>query len=100
MTLFEWDVSKAAINCRKHGINFEDAIQIFEDRFALVDPDRVEDGERRWRTIGTVQGAVVLLVAHTVTEEGYDEIIRIISARRATRKERTRYEQNRPKSYC
>jgi uncharacterized protein len=95
MILFEWDENKAAINRRKHGITFEDATQVFEDEFALMEQDRIEGGERRWRTIGMVAGVVVLLVAHTVREEGQDEIIRIISARRATRKERVRYEQNR-----
>jgi hypothetical protein len=93
MTLYEWDVSNAAINRRKHAITSEDAVQVF----ALTESDRVEDGEHRWRTVGMVQGVVVLLVAHTVTEEGHDEIVRIISARRATRKERNHYDQNRSK---
>jgi uncharacterized protein len=97
MILFEWDDRKAAINRRKHGISFEDATQVFEDEFALAEHDRIEDDESRWRTIGMVAGVVVLLVAHTVKEEADDEIIRIISARRATRKERKRYEQNRQK---
>ena len=57
----------------------------------------IEDGEQRWQTLGQVGGVTVLLVAHTFTEEGPDdapvEVIHIISARRATRKERMRYEQ-------
>lgn len=86
MILFEWDINKALSNHCKHGITF-----------AVAEQDRIEAGERRWRTIGMLEGVVVLLVAHTVREEGRDEIIRIVSARRATRKERNRYEQNRQK---
>ena len=50
-------------------------------------------GERRWRAIGLVEGVILLLVAHTVREEGQDEVIRLISARCADRKERKRYDQ-------
>ena len=95
MILFEWDERKAAANLRKHGIRFEEAAQVFFDEFALAAQDRIVDGEPRWQTIGMVEGILVLLVAHTVWDEGQDEVIRIISARRTTRKERTRYEQSR-----
>lgn len=97
MIRFEWDVKKAASNRRKHGVTFEDAMQVFDDPFALASQDRTEDGESRWQTIGMAEGVVILLVAHTIMESGQQEIIRIISARRATRKERTRYEQSRQK---
>jgi hypothetical protein len=93
--LFEWNEEKANSNRRKHGITFEDAMQVFDDPFALAAQDRIEDGELRWQTIGVVEEVLIVLVAHTLREERADEIIRIISARRATRKERTRYEQNR-----
>jgi len=65
------------------------------DPFAVVEQDRIENGERRWQTLGTVDGCLLLLVAHTVqnAEDGI-EVIRIISARRAEPKERKRYEQN------
>jgi uncharacterized DUF497 family protein len=95
MILFEWDAEKAKSNRRKHGIAFDDAMQVFDDPFAVAAPERIEHGELRWQTIGIVAGVVIVLVAHTVREEGMDEIIRIISARRATRKERARYEQSR-----
>jgi len=95
MILFEWDEAKAKSNERKHGITFEDAMQVFDDPFALATQDRIEGGERRWQTVGMVERMMIVTVAHTVREEGQDEIIRIISARRATRKERIRYEQNR-----
>ena len=61
----------------------------------LTEQDRVEGGELRWQTIGMVEGIVMLMIAHTVRDEGSDEIIRIISARRATRKECKRYDENR-----
>ncbi len=101
MIWFEWDERKAESNRLKHGITFDDAIEVFEDPFALSAPDRIEGGELRWTTIGMVEGFVIVFVAHTVRdEESADEVIRIISARRATRKERIRYEQNREKECC
>ena len=98
MVLFEWDEEKSRMNRLKHGVGFEEAVHVFDDPNALADQDRIEDGERRWQTVGLVGGFTVLLVAHTVREKGTDEIIRLISARRANRKERMRYEENRAKS--
>ncbi len=95
MILFEWDSAKAESNWRKHGVEFESARFVFSDPFALTEQDRVEGGERRWRTIGLVGGISVLFVAHTVGQRDEDEVIRIISARYATRKERIRYDENR-----
>jgi len=94
---FEWDPSKAAGNRRKHGVSFETAMRAFADPFALTDQDRIEGGERRWRTLGAVEGWLLLVVAHTIRDEDGDgrpvEIIRIISARAADPKERRRYAQ-------
>jgi uncharacterized DUF497 family protein len=95
MVRFEWDEAKAKSNLRKHGVRFEDAMLVFADPFALVQQDRSEGGELRWQTLGLVGDIVLLLVAHTVRDEERDEIIRIISARKAVRKERKRYDQNR-----
>jgi uncharacterized DUF497 family protein len=96
-TRFEWDPAKAAGNQRKHGVSFETAMRVFADPFALTIQDRIEGGEQRWQTLGTVAGRVLLLVAHTIRDSDEDgqpiEIIRIISARAADRKERRRYEQ-------
>lgn len=94
---FEWDAAKAEANRRKHGVSFEIAMLAFADPFALSEQDRIEGREMRWRTIGLVGGQVLLVVAHTVgedddREEGI-EVIRIISARKAERRERRRYEQ-------
>jgi len=93
---FEWDEAKDLSNRRKHGVSFEEASQVFLDpRYVSVE-DRVEGGERRWQTLGFVRGLLLLMVAHTLKEEEDDgtlvEVIRIISARPATRKERRRFE--------
>jgi uncharacterized protein len=93
---FEWDADKAAANVRKHGLSFEMAALVFADPFALALQDRFEGGEHRWQTIGAIQGELVVLVAHTVYDAGAEEVISIISARRADRKERKLYaEQSR-----
>jgi uncharacterized protein len=95
MVRFEWDSAKATLNKRKHSISFEIAVHAFEDPDALVEQDRIEYGERRWQTLGLVGGVLLMLVAHTVREDAGDEVIRIISARRANSKERLRYEKER-----
>jgi hypothetical protein len=95
MLRFEWDPAKARSNYRKHGVRFEDAMHVFEDAYALFEQDRSDEGEPRWRAIGLAGGVIVLLVVHTVREEGQDEVIRLISARQATRKERERYGETR-----
>ena len=92
---FEWDPAKAAGNLLKHRVAFDDAILVFSDPFALTTQDRIEGVERRWQTLGLAGGCLVLLVAHTVDVDDEDgtEVIRIISARVADRKERRRYEE-------
>jgi len=71
-------------------------VRAFADPFALVEQDRFENGEFRWQTVGLVEGRLLILVAHTIhDDEDGDEIIRIISARRAEPIERRRYDQNR-----
>jgi len=93
---FEWDESKNLSNQRKHGVSFEEACQVFRDPLYVSVQDRIEGGELRWQTLGMVEGLLLLTVAHTVEEELADgssvDVIRIISARPATRKERRRYE--------
>ncbi len=94
-TRFEWDPVKAGANLRKHGVSFEIAVRVSADPFALSEQDRIEGGEARWRTLGMVEGRVPPLVAHTFRDEDGEaiEVIRIISARAADRRERRRYEQ-------
>ena len=91
--MFTWDSTKNDSNRRKHGISFETAVLVFEDPLHLSRQDRFEQGEARWQTLGMAAGVVLLLVAHTWQDEGNgEEHIRIISARRANRQERTIYE--------
>ena len=94
-TRFEWDATKAHSNLQKHRVSFEIAARVFADPFAMVEQDRIEKGERRWQTLGMVDGCLLLLVAHTVQDdEDGTEVIRRISARRAEPKERKCYEKN------
>jgi len=90
---FVWDKRKSRSNWIKHKVSFETAVLVFEDPFALSVQDRVIEGERRWQTLGLVGDVVILLVAHTYDEEDGEEMIRIISARKATPHERKLYEQ-------
>jgi uncharacterized DUF497 family protein len=88
---FEWDESKDRRNRKKHGIGFETAFLVFDDPHSLSDLDRIVGDEERWQTIGTVD-LYVILVAHTWWEEDGEDVIRLISARRATSAERKAYE--------
>lgn len=90
---FEWDEPKNLSNQRKHGLSFEEAAQVFRDPMQVSFQDRIENGEERWQTLGLVRGVLLLLAAHTLREEGQaSTVVRIISARRATRQERRLYE--------
>jgi hypothetical protein len=88
-----WDPRKAKQNLAKHKVSFELAERALEDPFALSVPDAFPD-EERWRTLGApiVDGAIVLYVVHT-WPNGEEEIGRIISARKATARERSEYEE-------
>jgi len=97
---YERDEAKNRRNQRKHdGVSFEQAALVFEDERCPVGPDRMDEtGEPRWHAIGAVQidpaCAVVLLVAHVYREDrNGEEIIRIISARRAEKHETRRYQE-------
>ena len=83
---FEWDNRKAAANLRKHGVSFEEARSVFFDEQARLidDPDHSEE-EDRFVLLGLSGALRLLLICHCYRSEG--EVIRIISARRATRME-------------
>lgn len=87
---FEWDDNKARTNAAKHKVTFEEAATVWTDPFALIAPDPEHSTEemREW-IIGTSYLQKVLIVVYIVR----DENIRIISARKATRNERSRYEE-------
>lgn len=93
MLRFEWDRAKNGINQRKHGIDLATAQLVFEDPFCVSFVERLSDGEERWHAIGSIESLILLVVVHTYREEGADEVIRIISARSATRHERKLYVQ-------
>jgi uncharacterized protein len=80
-------------NKTKHGVDFATAQLIFDDPFCITFVERVQDGEERWHAIGSIEKIVILVVVHTYREENAQEVIRIVSARRATRKERRLYDQ-------
>lgn len=88
---FTWDGRKNRDNRQKHGVRFETAIRAFDDPFQVSRRDRTVEGELRWQTIAMVTGIQVLLVVHTVSVSGDEEEIRIISARKATPRERRVY---------
>lgn len=87
---YEWDPVKAAANAKKHRVTFEEAASVFLDSSALTfwDPGHSEEEDREI-TIGRSARRRVLFVAHAAREGG----VRIISARRATRREKKQYEE-------
>jgi len=88
---FEWDEAKAAANRAKHGISFNEAATVLGDSLGWTYPDdEHSELEQRWITIGESEAGRILVVAHTDDGEG---TIRIITARRATRKESEFYEE-------
>ncbi len=92
--LFDWDPHKAIKNRKKHGISFEMASTVFGDPLHLSIPDPESREEERWITVGRSADENTLVVVHTDrirTEDG--EVLRIISARRATRREKEEYEE-------
>src|SRR3546814_15062455 len=94
-----WHPPNAWSKRSKLGISVRTAARAFAAPFVRSGHDRTEGGEHLWQTVGLVQGHLLLLVAHTVAEDDddgeYVEIIHIISARKADRKERRRYEEER-----
>jgi uncharacterized DUF497 family protein len=87
---FEWDERKAAVNAKKHGVSFEEAKSVFVDERAKLidDPDHSED-EERFVLLGLSSALRLLLVCHCYRGEG--NVIRMISARKATTKESKSY---------
>ncbi|MGE7989806.1 BrnT family toxin [Pseudomonas sp. NPDC089554] len=86
---FEWDERKNLLNIRKHGIDFRDVPEMFLHPMLSVCDDRYDYDEARWVSLGWLRG----LVGVVVYTERRGDVIRIISARKATRKEAIRYDQ-------
>ncbi len=93
MIRFEWDEDKNHANRKKHGIDFETARLVFDDPLCVTFVELIKGGEERWHALGSIENIIVIVVVHTYREDGSDEVIRIISARRATRHERKLYAQ-------
>ncbi len=86
---FEWDENKNKSNQEKHGIDFNDAKEVFNDENRTISEDNRNDyGENRWITIGKMYKALIVVV-YTIRN-----FTRIISARMANEKEREKYKQN------
>lgn len=95
---FEWDENKNEINKRKHGVSFEIAAEVFEDRYMLIDANYSDEtGEERLSAIGAVWNpelSAILLVIHVYRyyDDNGEETIRIISARKASKNDVRRYQ--------
>ena len=95
MIEFEWDASKASANLRKHQVSFEDARSVFYDEFAVqfFDEDHSSE-EERFLMLGMSSLAKLLIVCHCEREQG--AVIRIISARKASKRESAFYQGGKP----
>jgi uncharacterized DUF497 family protein len=87
--IFEYDPTKAKINRQKHGISFAEAEMVFFDPLAIHDVDPDSFTEERFIAVGTGNAGVLLVVVYTLR----GEVIRLISARRSTKKEMKAYEE-------
>ena len=95
---FEWDPAKAKQNSLQHKVSFERATSVFRDvnHLSIFDEDH-SDNEERWLTLGLDRNGVLLVVVHTFRETNNLGIsIRIISARKASKKEIKQYEESNP----
>jgi len=89
--LFDWDDAKEESNKKKHGVSFEEAMTAFVDEYAQIyDDEEHSDNEERFILIGYSEKTRLLMVCHCYRDS--DAITRIISARKATRQERQKYE--------
>ena len=87
---FEWDKNKAITNLQKHKVSFSEAATVFGDPLSITFPDPDHSiNESRFITIGLSTGGKIIILSHT----DRDDNIRIISARKATRKEQRFYEE-------
>ena len=92
---FEWSKTKNKLNIQNHQIDFEEAKEVFNDPLHISRLDyRFDYFEERWITLGTTNKQKILVVANLMFDDNGEEIIRIISARKANPKERQFYEQH------
>jgi len=92
---FEWNDKKSELNIEKHQVSFEEAQEVFLDPMHISKLDhRFDYFEERWISLGQTNKDKILVVANMFFDENGEEIIRIISARKANQKERIFYEQH------
>ncbi len=91
---FEWDDAKAESNLSKHGVDFTDAMSVLLDPLAMTrHDDEHGDDEERWVSVGRAANGQILLVVHTFSNTSENSaLVRLISARQPTRRERVQYE--------
>jgi uncharacterized protein len=89
---YEWDPKKAEANRKDHGVSFADAVSVFEDDFALTREDPDAEGEQRFVTLGMDATGALLVVVYTYREP---DVTRLISAWKANKAQRIRYEKHR-----
>lgn len=94
---FTWDQIKATSNRRKHGVSFELATTVFGDPLArTIWDEEHSETEERWVTLGQAKNRILVVVIHTYHQIGINSAeVRIISARRATKRERLQYDTKR-----
>ena len=91
---FEWDKQKESSNLKKHKVSFEQACYVFSDPFALSQYDSEHsDDEERWILLGKSLNQALLVVVHKFVNDNGVEIVRIISARKATKNEKKTYQK-------
>ncbi len=91
---FEWNDEKNRQNIAKHGIDFDTAELVFADPFALTQPDVLHDeDEERYITLGAIEVGAIVFVVHTDFDRDGEDVIRLISARSATGREKQAYEE-------
>jgi uncharacterized protein len=90
---FEWDPEKDRINRAKHGVAFEDAALVWDDPQMVLSQDLYAEGEPRWTALGRIGVTTILFVVHVYRDRHGKQRIRIISARKATRYERRKYDE-------
>ncbi len=94
---FEWDSAKERANIKKHGVSFEEASYVFADKYALSKyDDEHSEEEDRWILLGKSLNKTLLLVVHTFRDNYGTEVVRIISARKATSNEKKAYQRRCP----
>jgi uncharacterized DUF497 family protein len=87
---YEWDPAKARANFAKHGVRFADAVTVLEDDLALTMRDPASDEEERWIALGRNDLGRVIVVVYTWRKDN----VRLISARPATAREKSQYEEH------